>query len=75
MQSAYVEHNDAVLLVIIPASLAPEISSYKALRIAKEYDGESGFTIDYVSCYACEKKSNTFSEKHFFSIFLWSFYC
>ncbi|GFZ09547.1 dynamin-like protein 6 [Actinidia rufa] len=47
--SAYVEHNDAVLLVIIPASLAPEISSYKALRIAKEYDGESTRTVGVIS--------------------------
>ncbi|GFY94674.1 dynamin-like protein 6 [Actinidia rufa] len=46
---AYVEHNDAVLLVIIPASLAPEISSYKALRIAKEYDGESTRTVGVIS--------------------------
>ena len=43
IQSEYVEHNDAILLVIVPASLAPEISTYKALRIAKEYDGESGY--------------------------------
>ncbi|CAH2041902.1 unnamed protein product, partial [Thlaspi arvense] len=37
--SAYVEHNDAILLVVIPAAQAPEVSSYKALRIAKECDG------------------------------------
>ncbi|KAH7835100.1 hypothetical protein Vadar_022884 [Vaccinium darrowii] len=47
--SEYVERNDAILLVIIPASLAPEISSYKALRIAKEYDGESTRTIGVIS--------------------------
>lgn len=47
--SEYVERNDAILLVIIPASLAPEISSYKALRIAKEYDGESTRTIGIIS--------------------------
>ncbi|GFY89274.1 dynamin-like protein 6 [Actinidia rufa] len=47
--SEYVEHNDTILLVIIPASLAPEISSYKALRIAKEYDGESTRTIGVIS--------------------------
>ncbi|CAK9146415.1 unnamed protein product [Ilex paraguariensis] len=47
--SEYVEHNDAILLVIIPAALAPEISSYKALRIAKEYDGECTRTIGIIS--------------------------
>ncbi|XP_052204785.1 dynamin-2A-like [Diospyros lotus] len=47
--SVYVEHNDAILLVIIPASLVPEISSYKALRIAKEYDGESTRTVGIIS--------------------------
>ncbi|XAR49308.1 Dynamin GTPase [Bertholletia excelsa] len=47
--SEYVQHNDAILLVIIPASQAPEISSYKALRIAKEYDGESTRTIGVIS--------------------------
>lgn len=43
LQSQYVEHSDAVLLVVIPASQAPEVSSYKALRIAKENDGECKF--------------------------------
>ncbi|CAL5401777.1 unnamed protein product [Camellia sinensis] len=47
--SVYVEHNDAILLVVIPAALAPEISSYKGLRIAKEYDGESTRTIGVIS--------------------------
>lgn len=40
--SEYVQHNDAVLLVIVPATQAPEISSSRALRAAKEYDAESG---------------------------------
>jgi hypothetical protein len=39
--SDYVQHNDAILLVVIPATQAPEISSSRALRIAKEYDAES----------------------------------
>ncbi|KAJ9552555.1 hypothetical protein OSB04_016600 [Centaurea solstitialis] len=43
----YAQHNDAILLVVIPAAQAPEVSSAKALRIAKEYDGECGFTIDF----------------------------
>lgn len=46
MQSEYAQHNDAILLVIIPAAQAPEVSSAKALRIAKEYDGECAFTLD-----------------------------
>uniref|UniRef100_A0A6N2MLA9 dynamin GTPase n=1 Tax=Salix viminalis TaxID=40686 RepID=A0A6N2MLA9_SALVM len=36
----YAEHSDAILLVVVPAAQAPEIASYRALRIAKEYDGE-----------------------------------
>ncbi|KAF7127937.1 hypothetical protein RHSIM_Rhsim11G0118400 [Rhododendron simsii] len=47
--SEYVERNDAILLIVIPASQAPEISSYKALRIAKEYDGEFTRTIGVIS--------------------------
>ncbi|KAI3786710.1 hypothetical protein L1987_40603 [Smallanthus sonchifolius] len=38
--SEYAQHNDAVLLVVISAAQAPEVASAKALRIAKEYDGE-----------------------------------
>ncbi|KAK6937954.1 Dynamin stalk domain, partial [Dillenia turbinata] len=40
MISEYVEHNDAILLVIVPAAQTPEISSSRALKVAKEYDGE-----------------------------------
>ncbi|KAF2293978.1 hypothetical protein GH714_006037 [Hevea brasiliensis] len=47
--SEYVEHNDAILLVVIPAVQAPEISSCRALRIAKEYDAESTRTIGVIS--------------------------
>lgn len=43
--SEYVEHNDAILLVVIPATQAPEISSSRALKIVKEFDAESGFFI------------------------------
>ena len=32
------EHNDAVLLVVVPASQAPEISSSRALKMALEFD-------------------------------------
>lgn len=44
-QSEYAQHNDAILLVVIPAAQAPEVSSAKALRVAKEYDGECGFPV------------------------------
>ncbi|KAA8536616.1 hypothetical protein F0562_029094 [Nyssa sinensis] len=47
--SQYVEHTDAILLVIIPAAQAPEIASSKALRIAKESDGECTRTIGVIS--------------------------
>lgn len=45
----YAQHNDAILLVVIPAAQAPEVASAKALRIAKEYDGESTRTIGVIS--------------------------
>ncbi|KAJ9557305.1 LOW QUALITY PROTEIN: hypothetical protein OSB04_011919 [Centaurea solstitialis] len=45
----YAQHNDAILLVVIPAAQAPEVSSAKALRIAKEYDGESTRTIGVIN--------------------------
>ncbi|GAB2278194.1 Dynamin-2A [Dionaea muscipula] len=47
--SDYVGRNDAILLVIIPATQAPEVSSAKALRIAKEYDSEGSRTIGVIS--------------------------
>ncbi|KAJ0086375.1 hypothetical protein Patl1_07141 [Pistacia atlantica] len=40
MLATIAEHNDAILLVMIPAAQSPEISSSRALRVAKEYDGE-----------------------------------
>ncbi|KAK9669701.1 hypothetical protein RND81_13G149000 [Saponaria officinalis] len=49
MVSEYVAHNDAILLVIIPAAQAPEVSSSKALRLAKEYDAEGTRTIGVIS--------------------------
>ncbi|GAB2253878.1 hypothetical protein Droror1_Dr00021687 [Drosera rotundifolia] len=45
----YVARNDAILLVIIPAAQAPEVSSSKALRTAKEYDSEGTRTIGIIS--------------------------
>ncbi|XVE89349.1 hypothetical protein DITRI_Ditri19aG0195000 [Diplodiscus trichospermus] len=47
--SEYVEHNDAILLVIVPAAQALEISSSRALRIAKEYDSEGTRTVGIIS--------------------------
>ncbi|KAI3810433.1 hypothetical protein L1987_20045 [Smallanthus sonchifolius] len=47
--SEYAQHNDAILLVVIPAAQAPEVASAKALRIAKEYDAESTRTIGVIS--------------------------
>ncbi|XP_074302451.1 dynamin-2B-like [Silene latifolia] len=49
MISEYVARNNAVLLVIIPAAQAPEVSSSKALRLAKEYDAEGTRTIGVIS--------------------------
>lgn len=42
-QSLYAERSDAILLVVIPAAQAPEVASAKAIRIAKELDGECRF--------------------------------
>ncbi|KAH1231468.1 Dynamin-2B [Glycine max] len=47
--SEYAEHNDAILLVIVPAVQAPEIASSRALKYAKEYDGEGTRTIGIIS--------------------------
>ncbi|KAK4757491.1 hypothetical protein SAY87_018792 [Trapa incisa] len=49
MVGEYVERNDAILLVVIPASQAPEISSSRALKIAKEHDAESTRTVGVLS--------------------------
>ncbi|OVA10201.1 Dynamin central domain [Macleaya cordata] len=45
----YVEHNDAVLLVIVPAVQAPEISSSRALKLTKEFDADGTRTIGVIS--------------------------
>ena len=47
--SEYAEHNDAILLVIVPAAQAPEIASSRALRLAKEYDKEGTRTVGVIS--------------------------
>ncbi|KAJ4950304.1 hypothetical protein NE237_027136 [Protea cynaroides] len=49
MISMYVEHNDAILLVVVPAAQAPEISTCRALRVVKEFDSESTRTIGVIS--------------------------
>ncbi|KAL0432108.1 UNVERIFIED_CONTAM: Dynamin-2B [Sesamum latifolium] len=45
----YAERSDAILLVVIPASQAPEVASAKAIRIAKELDGECTRTVGIIS--------------------------
>ncbi|XP_010553651.1 PREDICTED: dynamin-2B-like [Tarenaya hassleriana] len=45
----YAQHNDAILLVVVPANQAPEISSSRALRTVKEHDPESTRTIGIIS--------------------------
>ncbi|KAL9432302.1 hypothetical protein AB3S75_027345 [Citrus x aurantiifolia] len=47
--SEYAEYNDAILLVIIPAAQVPEIASSRALRVAKEYDGDGTRTVGVIS--------------------------
>ncbi|KAL0391640.1 UNVERIFIED_CONTAM: Dynamin-2B [Sesamum radiatum] len=47
--SQYAERSDAILLVVIPASQAPEVASAKAIRIAKELDGECTRTVGIIS--------------------------
>ncbi|CBI38199.3 unnamed protein product, partial [Vitis vinifera] len=47
--SDYAQHNDAILLVIVPAVQAPEMASSRALKIAKEYDGDGTRTIGVIS--------------------------
>ncbi|KAJ9689197.1 hypothetical protein PVL29_014720 [Vitis rotundifolia] len=37
--SDYAQHNDAILLVIVPTTQAPKIASSRAFKIVKEYDG------------------------------------
>ncbi|KAF9612052.1 hypothetical protein IFM89_037971 [Coptis chinensis] len=47
--SDYTEHNDAILLIIVPASQAPEISTLRALKLAKEYDADGTRTIGVIN--------------------------
>ncbi|KAJ6829996.1 dynamin-2A-like [Iris pallida] len=49
MISDYAARNDAILLVTVPAAQAPEISSSRALRLAKEFDAEGTRTIGVIS--------------------------
>ncbi|KAK9138185.1 hypothetical protein Sjap_008779 [Stephania japonica] len=46
--SSYAEHNDAILLIIVPIVQAPEISSSRALRLAKEFDPDGTRTIGII---------------------------
>ncbi|KAG0470581.1 hypothetical protein HPP92_017281 [Vanilla planifolia] len=47
--SDYAARNDAILLVIIPAAQAPEVSSSRSLRLAKEFDADATRTIGVIS--------------------------
>ena len=47
--SDYAQHNDAILLVIVPAAQAPEMALSWALKIAKEYDGDGTRKIGVIS--------------------------
>lgn len=49
MTSDYAEHSDAILLVVVPASQAPEISSSRALKLALEFDPDGTRTIGVIS--------------------------
>ncbi|KAJ0965484.1 hypothetical protein J5N97_026622 [Dioscorea zingiberensis] len=49
MISDYVGRNDAILLVIVPAAQSPEISSSRALKLAKEFDSEGTRTIGVIN--------------------------
>lgn len=51
----HAQHNDAILLVVVPASQASEISSSRALKIAKEYDPES----EYIGTFIIETLHHT----------------
>ncbi|EOA33596.1 hypothetical protein CARUB_v10019746mg [Capsella rubella] len=49
MIGEHAQHNDAILLVVVPASQASEISSSRALKTAKEYDPDSTRTVGIIS--------------------------
>jgi len=49
LASEYAEHNDSILLVVVPASQAPEISSSRALKMALEFDSDGTRTIGVIS--------------------------
>ncbi|KAK1322100.1 Dynamin-2A [Acorus calamus] len=45
----YAAHNDAVLLVVVPAAQASEFSSSRALKLAREQDSDGTRTIGVIS--------------------------
>jgi len=49
MTSDYAEHSDAILLVVVPASQALEISLYRALKPAPEFNVDGTRTIGVIS--------------------------
>ncbi|MQM20130.1 hypothetical protein Taro_053145 [Colocasia esculenta] len=53
----YAGHNDAILFVIIRAAQAPEISSSRALRLAKAFDADGTRTIGG-HCFPTDSQAN-----------------
>ncbi|XP_047075677.1 dynamin-2A-like [Lolium rigidum] len=49
MINDYAGHNDAILLVVIPAAQAAEVASSRALRLAKDIDSDGSRTIGVLS--------------------------
>eukprot|EP00252_Welwitschia_mirabilis_P005508 TRINITY_DN1598_c0_g1_i1.p1 TRINITY_DN1598_c0_g1~~TRINITY_DN1598_c0_g1_i1.p1 ORF type:complete len:769 (-),score=203.64 TRINITY_DN1598_c0_g1_i1:79-2385(-) len=49
MFSEYAQHNDAILLVVVPASQAPDIASSRALKLALEFDPDGTRTVGVIS--------------------------
>ncbi|KAF6141495.1 hypothetical protein GIB67_000876 [Kingdonia uniflora] len=47
--SNYAEHNDAILLVVVPSEKTPEISSLRALKLAKEFDANGTRTVGVIT--------------------------
>ncbi|XP_073010377.1 dynamin-2A-like [Typha latifolia] len=45
----YAAHTDAIVLIVLPASQAAEVSSSRALRLAKEFDSDGTRTIGVIS--------------------------
>lgn len=49
MVNEYTDKGDAILLIVVPASQAPEISSCRALRLAHDLDPDGSRTVGVIS--------------------------